>query len=67
MAAPFVSGAAAVLWSDRPEATAQQVKEAILRSVIVEKNSSGNPVYRNSTQGRLNLDTALSALRNLVP
>lgn len=36
MAAPFVSGTAALLWSAKPEATASQIKEAILRSVDVE-------------------------------
>jgi subtilisin family serine protease len=63
MAAPFVSGAAALIWADRPQATAVQVKQALLQSVDVTPNHE----FRVLTRGRLNVQKALSALRQLVP
>lgn len=60
MAAPFVAGAAAVLRGARPNATALQVRQALLESV-----DRGN--YRVQTQGRLNLRKALTRLLELVP
>lgn len=60
MAAPFVSGAAAVLWGHRPSATASQIKAAILGSVDVGS-------YRVSTQGRLNLRKAVEEIERLIP
>lgn len=60
MAAPFVSGAAAVLWGHRPSATAAQIKAAILDSVDLG-------TYRVSTQGRLNLRKAVAEIERLVP
>ncbi|MCB9027301.1 MAG: S8 family serine peptidase [Bdellovibrionaceae bacterium] len=63
MAAPFVSGSAAVLWGDNPTASAQQIKYALLNSVEVEIDGGGNPLYVNATKGRLNLSKALSLLR----
>jgi len=60
MAAPFVAGAAAVLRSHRPSATALQVRQAILESV-----DKGN--YRVQSQGTLNLRKALLKLESLVP
>ncbi len=60
MAAPFVAGAAAVLWGRRPNATATQIKAAILGAV--------DPgAYRVSTQGRLNLRKAVTEIERLVP
>lgn len=47
MATPFASGVAALLWSSRPKATANEIRAALLESV--DKDSS----YRNSSQGRL--------------
>lgn len=63
MATPFVAGAAAVLWSAKPVATAWQIKTAILRGVdvIADKNS------KTQTRGRLNLQKSLDELRRLVP
>jgi subtilisin family serine protease len=63
MASPFVAGAAAALWSARPQATAQQVRLAILRGVdvIPGKNS------KTLTRGRLNLKKSLDELRRLTP
>jgi subtilisin family serine protease len=53
MATPFVSGAAAVLWGARPNATAAEIKAALLNSV-----DPGN--YAVSSRGRLNLPKALA-------
>jgi subtilisin family serine protease len=55
MAAPFVSGAVALLRSYRPQATIDAVKRALLNSVDL-----GN--YPVKTQGRLNIRKALSQL-----
>ena len=63
MAAPFVSGAAALIWGAKPNATAIQVKQAILQSVDVSPGKE----YRTSTRGRLNVVKALQKLRELVP
>ncbi|MNJ91120.1 Major intracellular serine protease precursor [compost metagenome] len=63
MAAPFVSAAAALIWSAKPTATAQQVRQALLQSVDVTPNRE----YKVSTRGRLNVSKALTALRQLVP
>lgn len=63
MAAPFVSGAAALLWSAKPNATAQQIRQALLQSVDVYPNHE----YKVSTRGRLNVSKALTVLRQLVP
>lgn len=60
MAAPFVSGAAALLWGTRPAATATQVKQALLSSIV-----PGN--YRVSSQGRLNIKSAIAEIERLVP
>lgn len=58
MAAPFVSGAAALLWSAKPTATAKQIKQALLSSVIKSN-------YRVTTRGRLNLPAALNEINKL--
>src|SRR5690606_10627497 len=63
MAAPFVSGAAALLWSARPNATVGQIKTAILRSVDV---SAGHE-FKVNTRGRLNVQKAYEVLKQLVP
>jgi subtilisin family serine protease len=60
MATPFVVGAAALLLGHRPNALAQQIKAALLKSVVL-----GN--YRVSTRGRLNLRQALDEIERLVP
>lgn len=56
MAAPFVSGAAAVLWGAFPKATAVQIKEALVKSVDVTANHE----FRVISKGRLNLAKAFS-------
>lgn len=63
MAAPFVSGAAALLWSARPQASAAQVKSALLRSVDVLPGRE----FKVSSRGRINVQKALELLRELVP
>ncbi|MGZ3774596.1 MAG: S8 family peptidase [Pseudobdellovibrionaceae bacterium] len=63
MAAPFVSGAAALLWSAQPKATAQQIKDAILKSVDVNPGHE----FKVKTKGRINVQKALETLRQLVP
>ncbi|MEN0057811.1 MAG: S8 family peptidase [Bdellovibrio sp.] len=63
MAAPFVSGAAALLWSARPQATAGQIKTSLLQSVDVTPGH----VYKVSSQGRINIAKALQVLQGLVP
>ena len=60
MAAPMVSGAAALLWSAVPAATAQQIKQAIYSSVDIY------PEYQVSTRGRVNVKKALDALRAML-
>jgi subtilisin family serine protease len=55
MATPFVTGAAAILWSARPNATAMQIKTALLNSA-----DPGN--YAVSSRGRLNIAKALAYL-----
>jgi len=63
MAAPFVTGAAALLWSDRPQASASDIKTALLRSVDVTPNHE----FKVQTMGRMNVRKALEELRKLVP
>ncbi|AZZ38186.1 alkaline serine protease [Bdellovibrio sp. qaytius] len=60
MAAPMVSGAAALLMSALPAATAQQIKQAIYTSVDFY------PEYQVSTHGRVNVKKALDALRAML-
>lgn len=63
MAAPFVAGAAAVLWSAKPNASNLQIREAILRGVDVVAGKNSKTLSR----GRLNLQKSLDELRRLVP
>lgn len=63
MAAPFVAGAAALLWSDRPQAQVGHIKTALLRSVDVTPTHE----FRVQTLGRMNVKKALEELRKLVP
>ncbi len=60
MATPFVSGAAALLWSAKPNATVAQIKQALLNSTDLRQ-------YKVSTQGRLNVEKALTEIRRIVP
>ena len=60
MAAPFVSGAAALLWSQYPAATLPQIKQALLSSSTFSRD------YVNATQGRLNVNQALIELATVL-
>lgn len=59
MATPFVSGAAALVWSYRPKATVSQVKKALLAGV-----TAGD--YLVASKGRLNVRHALDEIAKLV-
>lgn len=63
MAAPFVSGAAALLWSAYPAATAEQIKAAIMNSVDVD---SGHE-FKVKTRGRINVEKALQSMKQDLP
>lgn len=60
MAAPFVSGAAALLWSAKPNATVGQIRQALLSGV-------DNRQLKVSSQGRLNVLHSLEEIRRIVP
>jgi subtilisin family serine protease len=55
MATPYVSGAAALLWSDRPKATLADIRAAILAGI-----DKGD--FAVQTLGRLNVATSLTYL-----
>jgi subtilisin family serine protease len=57
MAAPYVSGAAALYWSHAPASSSEQVRNALLQSVDPLPSLAGNTV----TGGRLNLAKALGS------
>ncbi|MEY4617437.1 MAG: hypothetical protein RJB66_2397 [Pseudomonadota bacterium] len=61
MAAPFVSGLAALLWSKHPEATLAQIKKAITTSINTPKEYT--PVVAG---GRINAPLALAMLEALL-
>ncbi|MCB0383950.1 MAG: S8 family serine peptidase, partial [Bdellovibrionales bacterium] len=52
MATPFVAGAAALLWSSRPQASAKEIRQLLLSS------TKNDPQYRNSSHGRLDIGRA---------
>lgn len=58
MAAPFVAGAATLLWSQRPDLTASEVKQIILSGVDRKDQLASTSL----TGGRLNLYGALSLI-----
>lgn len=60
MATPFVSGAAALLWSAKPSATVAEIRKALLSSTDYHS-------LKVSSQGRLNIEKALSEIRRIVP
>ncbi len=60
MATPFVSGAAALLWSAKPNATVAQIRQALVTAV------DPHPV-KVSSSGTLNIDKALAEIRRIVP
>ncbi len=62
MAAPFVTGAAALVWSANPRATMEQVRTALISSVDVS-----NVFNAVVTQGRLNVKRAIENIQSSVP
>lgn len=60
MAAPFVSGAVALLKSAHPEASPQQIRDALYTSATRYTD------FLNASQGRLDLRRALSELRRIL-
>lgn len=60
MAAPMVSGAAALIWSAFPNASSQQIKQALYSSVDT------NYDYQVNTRGRINVRKALDTLKNML-
>jgi subtilisin family serine protease len=56
MATPFVAGAVALLLSHRPQATIEQVREALYAAAHRDWS------YKNASRGRLDLSAALSEL-----
>ncbi len=63
MAAPFVSGTAALLLSTRPTATAEQLKNAIINSVDKVSSLTG----KVASGGRLNAYNALKSIIQEIP
>jgi len=61
MAAPVVAGAAALLMSAVPEANAQQVKQALMTTVDIPTQ-----YLQTTTGGRINVQNALSKLKQIV-
>lgn len=60
MAAPMMSGAAALLLSAEPQATNAQLRQAFYNSAFKQ------PIYMNASRGRLDLRQALIELRRLM-
>lgn len=58
MAAPVVSGAAALIWSAKPSATAGEIKQALMKTVDVQTSRE----YKVASQGRINVRKALDYL-----
>jgi subtilisin family serine protease len=62
MATPFVSGVAALLWAESPDATVAQIKQAILESVDALPSLAG----KVATGGRLNAYKALQKIASIA-
>lgn len=62
MASPMTAGAAALLWGAFPAATAQQIKQALLRGVDI---TAGHE-YQVSTRGRINVNKSYTALKSML-
>ncbi|MFN7453429.1 MAG: S8 family peptidase [Pseudobdellovibrionaceae bacterium] len=63
MATPLVAGAAALLWSAKPQANAQQIKQALLSGVDVFPGKES----KTSSRGRMNVLKSLDELRRMIP
>lgn len=62
MAAPVVSGAAALLWSAVPSASADQIKKALIQSV--DRNPAA--LLEVSSGGVINVDSAYKLLKTMI-
>ena len=62
MAAPMISGVAALLMSARPTATTQQIKIAMVNSADIGSNT-----LQVSSRGRVNARRALVELQKILP
>lgn len=62
MAAPFVSGIAALAWREAPQLTGYQVKQLVMSTV----NTRSNLVNRVSSQGRVNAYNLVLLSKNSV-
>lgn len=62
MASPMTAGAAALLWSAFPAASAQQIKQALLRGVDI---TAGHE-FQDSTRGRINVNKSYSVLKSML-
>lgn len=60
MAAPMLTGAAALLLSAEPQATNAQLRQAFYNSAFKQ------PIYMNASRGRLDMRQALAELRRLM-
>ncbi|MCB0364274.1 MAG: S8 family serine peptidase [Bdellovibrionaceae bacterium] len=56
MATPFVAGTAALIWSTRPQASASEIRQILLSTVKFDA------LYRNSSQGRLDIGHAIMSI-----
>ncbi len=62
MAAPMTAGAAALLWGAFPEASSQQIKQALLRGVDV----TAGHTFEVSTHGRINVNKSFTELKKIL-
>ena len=62
MAAPMTAGAAALLWGAFPQATSQQIKQAILRGVDVTEGHT----FEVATHGRINVNKSFADLKKIL-
>ncbi len=62
MAAPMTAGAAALLWGAFPQATSQQIKQAILRGVDVTEGHT----FEVATHGRINVNKSFTELKKIL-
>jgi serine protease len=67
MATPFVSGAAALVWSAHPGLSAADVRSRLLGGVDYIGDLGANAAKPTLTQGRLNASNALEVTEDLVP
>lgn len=62
MASPMTAGAAALLWSAFPSASAQQVKQALLKGVDITPGHE----FQVSTRGRINVNKSYTILKSML-